>query len=170
MAESDIFPSHTVQDFKRHSSLWYRLHVFTYDLRKFSDKVDSQARLESIVDASYLGLPYLQNDEVDYIISTLIDGTTLQQRIQAVLEERLERRMKKRVESRDYRVYAAHDLAPILEEAFGIKRKELATDWRFQGLLTRYGLRLGEGEGFEGLMKVSTFGQRKRKGKPGRRK
>ncbi len=34
-------------------------------------------------------------------------------------------RMKKRVESGDFRVCAAHDLEPIFEKAFGIKPKEL---------------------------------------------
>lgn len=44
--------------------------------------------------------------------------------MEEILNERLNRRMKKRVESGDHRVCAAHDIAPILEKALGIKPKD----------------------------------------------
>lgn len=58
-------PRYTVQDLQDLPSLWYRIHVFVYDLRNFKERVDSQARLDSIVDASYIGLPYFQPDKVE---------------------------------------------------------------------------------------------------------
>jgi hypothetical protein len=41
--------------------------------------------------------------------------------IEETLNERLERRMKKRVESGDFRVCAAHDLAPVLRRLLGLR-------------------------------------------------
>ena len=153
MADLENYSEHTVQDLKHCPSLWYKIHVFVYDLRHFKELVDSQARLESIVDASFIGTPYFQSDEIEYLKSTTVDGKPLRQIIQEVLDERLERRMKKRVESGDYRVCAAHDLAPIFEKAFGIKSKELAAHSQFQELLTAYGLGLPNDEEFDGLVK-----------------
>jgi hypothetical protein len=70
--------------------------------------------------------------------------------LEAIIEEtlngRLERRLKKRVESGDSRVCAAHDLAPIFENAFGVKEKELARNERFKEMLGRVRLKLREGE------------------------
>ncbi|KAL8686384.1 MAG: hypothetical protein Q9218_007144, partial [Villophora microphyllina] len=152
MADESSARGHTVQDLKNRSPLWYKLHVFIYDLRSFREKADSQARLDSIIDPFYLGLPYVQYDEAEYLKATLINGKPLHQIIRNILQERLERRMKKRVESADYRVCAAHDLAPIFETSFGIKPKDLATNTRFQELLVTYGLGLGEGEEFGGLV------------------
>ena len=39
--------------------------------------------------------------------------------------------MKKRVYSGDFRVCAAHDVAPILEKALGVKEKYLIRDKEF---------------------------------------
>lgn len=60
------------------------------------------------------------------------------------MNERLERRLKKRVESGDFRVCAAHDLAPVIEKAFGVKEKELARSERFKEVMGRCGLKLRE--------------------------
>ena len=51
--------------------------------------------------------------------------------IEDALKERLERRMKKSVHSGDFRVCAAHDVAPILEKALGVKEKYLIRDKEF---------------------------------------
>jgi hypothetical protein len=64
--------------------------------------------------------------------------------IEETLNERLERRLKKRVESGDFRVCAAHDLAPVIEKAFGVKEKELARSERFKEVMGRCGLKLRE--------------------------
>jgi len=70
--------------------------------------------------------------------------------------------MKKRVESNDYRVCAAHDLAPIFEKALDINPKELARNKEFLALMEKSGLELGDGEEWKGLPK-KTF--EKKKGK-----
>lgn len=51
--------------------------------------------------------------------------------IEEILSERVEGRIKKREESGEFRVCAAHDLAPILEKALGIDPKALAKDREF---------------------------------------
>jgi hypothetical protein len=75
--------------------------------------------------------------------------------------------MKKRVDNQDFRVCAAHDLAPIFEKAFGIHPKQLDKDSEFIGLTKRYGLGLPEEEHWSGLDKVQhhlrTAAQRKKK-------
>ncbi|KAF2221930.1 hypothetical protein BDZ85DRAFT_264624 [Elsinoe ampelina] len=131
----------TLQDIRQDDSLWWRVLVFLFDLRHFKKNVDSQSRLDRIVDASYLGQPYFTEDEVSMLKSTALPaGSTLADTVQATLEERLERRMKKRVESSDYRVCAAHDLAPVFETAFEVKEKDLARNERFVELLNEHSL------------------------------
>ncbi len=75
--------------------------------------------------------------------------------------------MKKRVDSRDFRVCAAHDLAPIFEKAFEIHPKQLDKDSKFISLTKRYGLGLPEDEHWSGLDKVQyhprAAAQRKKK-------
>jgi hypothetical protein len=56
----------------------------------------------------------------------------------------LQRRIKKRVESGDFRVCAAHDLAPIFEKAFNIKSKDLERDRELRGLIEEFGLDINE--------------------------
>ncbi|KAG8627030.1 hypothetical protein KVT40_004513 [Elsinoe batatas] len=105
------------------------------------EKADSQARLDSIVDASYLGPPYFDETEVARLESTVFsDGLTLAVQIQTTLDERLGRRTKKRIESDDFRVCAAHDLAPIFEKAFSIAPKHLARNQKFVDLVDVHGL------------------------------
>lgn len=50
--------------------------------------------------------------------------------------------MKKRVESSDFRVCAAHDLAPIFEAVFDIHPKKLAKNFVLVSLISSRGLRL----------------------------
>ena len=75
--------------------------------------------------------------------------------VQNTLCERLERRNDKSAASGDYRVCAAHDLAPIFEKAFDIKPKELAKSQDFLKLYERWGLELGENEVWKGVPKKS---------------
>ena len=60
---------------------------------------------------------------------------------------RSNRRMKKGVESEDYRVCAAHGLAPIFEKGLGIRPKE------FVRLVRTSGLKLNDGESWMGMGK-----------------
>jgi hypothetical protein len=75
--------------------------------------------------------------------------------------------MKKRVESGDYRVCTAYDLAPIFETAFDIKPKDLAKDDAFLSLLENSGLKLKNGENWLGLSKRPNIKQRQKKKKKG---
>ncbi|PSK33586.1 hypothetical protein B9Z65_7473 [Elsinoe australis] len=120
----------TLQDLRQDDSLWWRITVFLFDLRHFKEKAASQARLDDIVDASHAQINWLPG------------GETLAASIRATLDERLERRIKKRAQSSDYRVCAAHDLVPVFEEAFEAKPKELARNQKFVDLVETYGLEM----------------------------
>jgi hypothetical protein len=163
-----LYTAPTIQDLRNTHGLWYRIHVFVYDLRNFKERADCQSRLDSIVDASYLGTPYFKQEEVDMLKATKVNGEmTLEAVIRSTLDERLERRMKKRVESGDYRVCAAHDLAPIFETAFNIKPKDLAKDDAFLSLLENSSLQLKNGGNWLGLSKRPNIKQGQKKKKKG---
>ena len=61
--------------------------------------------------------------------------------------------MKKRVASGDYRVCAAHDVAPVLEKALGVRPKDLDASQAFLDLMAERGLELGDEETWTGLDK-----------------
>lgn len=154
----------TIQDLKNRPSLWYKVHVFVYDLRNFREIPESQVRLDRIAEASYIGMPCFESDEAEILKAAVVDGEeTLESVIQKTLNERLERRIKKRVESGDHRVCAAHDLAPIFEKAFDIKPKELAKDSEFLAIIGRSGLKLKGGDNWKGLSKKSFQKKNKKK-------
>jgi hypothetical protein len=71
--------------------------------------------------------------------------------------------MKKRVQSSDFRVCAAHDLAPIFEKALDIKPKELERDCDFLALAEQFGLDLGEAQSWSGVLKKPS--QKKKNGR-----
>lgn len=145
-------------------TLWYKIHVF-FDLRHYSERADSEARLEQVSDPSYIGLPYFEPEEAEAIKNTAIDeNKTLSRLIEETLEERLNRRMKKRVSSGDLRVCAAHDIAPVLEKALGIDPKRLSKDECFLDLLNTASLKLGDRK-WDGLQKKSFAPKDKKKGK-----
>ncbi|GIK03855.1 hypothetical protein Aspvir_007930 [Aspergillus viridinutans] len=143
-------------------TLWYRLHVLLYDLQHFNQRPDSRERLETVTDVSYIGSPYFNDDEATAIKNTVVHGKTLAQIIEQELQERLERRNKKRVDSGDFRVCAAHDLAPILAAGLGTNLKQLDKDKRFLLLINSRGLDLGD-EKWEGLAAKSFAPKNKRK-------
>jgi hypothetical protein len=89
---------------------------------------------------------------------------TLVEVIEVTLKERLEKKMKKRIESGDFRVCAAHDVAAILEKVLGVKEKDLRRDKEFLSLVERWGLELGEGMVWKGLGKKG-FAPKGKKGK-----
>ena len=63
--------------------------------------------------------------------------------------------MKKRVESGDYRVCAAHDVAPVVEKALGISPKDLKNDRQFMELRLAHSLRLPPDHKWSGLKETS---------------
>ena len=157
-------------ELKMDSDLWYRIHVLLYDLRHFEQSNVSQSRLETVVDPSYLGEPYFNQDEAEKIKGARLDGDkTMSALIEETLNERLDRRMKKRVESGDYRVCAAHDVAPILEKALSIKPKDLERNQAFLDTMSANGLHLKPGEQWTGLGKQQKSFQNKSGKKKGKR-
>ena len=159
----------SLAELKTDSDIWYKIHVLLYDLRHFEQSNVSQSRLETVIDPSYLGEPYFNPEEAEKINGARLDADkTLSLLIEETLNERLERRMKKRVESGDYRVCAAHNVAPILEKAFGIKPKDLERDQVFLDTMAANGLHLKPGEQCAGIGKQQkTFHNKggKKKGK-----
>lgn len=156
----------SIQDLKNQAPLWYKIHVFVYDLRNFQDNSKARARLDAIQDPSYIGMPYFDPIEVQQLKACIVDATdnkTLETLIKDTLKERLERRNKKRVESGDYRICAAHDLAPIFETAFNIKTKDLQTNTEFLAILDRSQLKLKDGDNWKGLQKKSFQSKNKHK-------
>ena len=80
--------ANTIQDLHANRVLWYKIHVFVYDLRHFQE-IASQARLEDITD---LSLPYFGADEVAQLKATMVhhDTKKLEDVIQETLNERLQ--------------------------------------------------------------------------------
>lgn len=48
----------SIQDLKAVPGLWYKIHVLIYDLRNFQANPACRDRLETVIDAFYLGSPY----------------------------------------------------------------------------------------------------------------
>lgn len=107
-----------------------------------------------VADPSYLGTPYFTTQEADAIRSADCNGNPLSQILATRLDERLGRRMGKRIESGDFRICAAHDLAPVLGEVLGIEIKRLAKERGFVDLVDKIGLDLGDVR-WEGLSRKS---------------
>ncbi|GKZ34878.1 hypothetical protein AbraIFM66950_005275 [Aspergillus brasiliensis] len=143
--------------------LWYRIHVLIFDLKNF-DNVSSKKRLDKVTDPYYIGKPYFSPEEAEKIKQTVIDtsGKTFSEMLEEGLNERLERQNKKRVQSSDFRVCAAHDLAPLLAGALSIDLKQLEKDKEFTKLVEQNGLDLG-GESWGGLKKKSSAPKNKRR-------
>ena len=141
-------------ELKMDSNIWYKIHVLLYDLRHFHESNVSRFRLETVIDPSYLGEPYFNPDEAEKIKGARLEGDrTMAALIEETLNERLDRRIKKRMESGDYRVCAAHDVAPILEKALSIKPKDLERNKAFLDTMSANGLHLMPGEQWTGLGK-----------------
>ncbi|KAB8218338.1 hypothetical protein BDV33DRAFT_205539 [Aspergillus novoparasiticus] len=149
-----------LKDCSAFPNLWYRIHVLLADLKSF-DNPSSNKRLEKIVDPSFIGEPYFTPKEADTIKKTVVNGKEFTQFVEEELNKRLDRRNKKRFESGDFRICAAHDLAPIMAQALGIDLKRLEKDKGFANLVEEKGLHLG-GDRWSGLKKKS-FSLKKKK-------
>ncbi|GAB1195719.1 hypothetical protein APSETT444_004982 [Aspergillus pseudonomiae] len=156
-------PSPTVEslkDFSTFPDLWYRIHVLIADLKSF-DKSASNKRLEKVIDPSFIGEPYFTPKEAETIKKTIINGKEFSQVVEEELNKRLDRRNRKRFESGDFRICAAHDLAPIMAQALGIDLKQLEKDKQFANLVEGKGLYLGEQSW--GELKKKSFAPKTRK-------
>lgn len=150
-----------MQALKANTAIWYKLHVLLYDLRSFRTDSVSRERLEAVNDISYIGEPYFSSEEATTIKNTQtktegVDekGRTLSQAIEEEVQARLDRRMGKRVETGDFRVCAAHDLAPVLARLLGVDMKMIEKDKGFLDLVRTKGIYVGD-EQWEGLMRKS---------------
>ncbi|KAN0121949.1 hypothetical protein V8E51_000275 [Hyaloscypha variabilis] len=161
MAGSENLPStrafSSIQDLKESPRVGYKIHGFMYDLRSFQENTASRDRLETVIDHSYIGSPYFTDTEAAMVKGLQVSGSkgssTLEEVIEETLKERLQRRMKKRVESEDFRVCAAHDVAPTLERVLGVTEKYLMRDKQFLGLVEKWGVELRDGVIWKGLQK-----------------
>jgi len=148
----------SVEELRRDKSLWYKLHIFMYDLRNYRSNNDARSRLDCVVNEYYVGLPYFTEDEAQKLLHTTTDilkGETLGDAIKTFCTAKLEHRIKNRMkETGDYRVCAAHDLAPIFERAFRVNTKDLSKNKGFMRLMGKGGLQAVEnGEVWKGLGK-----------------
>jgi hypothetical protein len=162
--QNDI-PVSDLQDATIFPTLWYRLHVLVFDLQHFNQRADSKERLENVSDTSYIGMPYFKPEEAVAIKNTVVKekGKKISQIIEEELHKRLDRRNEKRINSGDFRVCAAHDLAPIIGSALGIDLKRLDKDKKFLDLLNTGGLN-SDGD-WRGLSVKSFAPRKRRKGK-----
>lgn len=136
--------SPTVQELRQNNKLWYKLHVFMYDLRTFRSNESCRARLDSVLAPDYIGAPYFSEEEAEQLRETVIEpntSDTLGHRLNTFFQQKLEKRMKTRMEETgDYRVCAAHDLGPIFERALGVNPTDLAKNKTFVKLVNKKGL------------------------------
>ncbi|KAE9382024.1 hypothetical protein N431DRAFT_491285 [Stipitochalara longipes BDJ] len=129
----------TIQDLKDMPKIWYKIHVLIFDLRNYQANTKSRDRLKTVIDPSYIGLPYFSCTEAALMKSLQVGDTNGSAT------------RGRRAESGDYRVCAAHDIAPILERLFGVKEKDLMRDKEFLGLVENWGVELGGGVVWKGL-------------------
>ncbi|KAF2689018.1 hypothetical protein K458DRAFT_261900, partial [Lentithecium fluviatile CBS 122367] len=125
----------TIDDLRRDNILWYKLHVFMYDLRHFRSNNACGSRLDAVVSEKYIGAPYFSVVESAKVLNTIINSATMEKLKDAIdkyFGERLAARLKGRMEETgDYRVCAAHDLAPIFEQAFRVNGRDLGMNKEF---------------------------------------
>jgi hypothetical protein len=135
-----------MKDLKANPSLWYHLQVFLYDLRHFQSNESSKARLEMLCDVTFIGDPYFNDEEAGLLKSfPVTNEKDLQTIISARISDKLNRREKKRNQTGDHRICAAHDLAPLLEKIFEIKPKDLQKSKSFHKQLQKNGLNFRQG-------------------------
>ncbi|KAF5857528.1 hypothetical protein ETB97_005667 [Aspergillus alliaceus] len=128
--------------------LWYRIHVLIVaDLKRF-DSPASIKRIEKLTDPSYVGEPYFTLEEADTIKYTVFNnGNLFTLYLEDELNQRLTRRNMKRVESGNFQVCTAHDLALIIAQALSMDLKQLEEDKKFETPMSRghfYPMKLSE--------------------------
>lgn len=128
-------PTYTIDELRKDGKLWYKLHIFIYDLRNFRLDEKSHDRLNTVTDTYYIGPPYFSVIEADNILHTIGDttgGKTLKDLLDEFFAQKLEKRLEEMMkETGDYRVCTAHDLAPIVEKVFCVHPKDLAKNKAF---------------------------------------
>jgi hypothetical protein len=155
--------THTIADLRSNNALWYKLHDFIYDLRNLSSNDASRDRIDTIVASNYIGMPYFTEHESEILLNTTtnpLTGETLRAAVDSFLSQVVAQRLQNdgvMSKKNDYRVCTNHDIAPIFEQAFGVRAKELGKDEKFVKMLRKKGLEaVGEGEveGGKGVWKA----------------
>ncbi|KAK8000325.1 C6 transcription factor [Apiospora arundinis] len=126
-------------------NLRYKIRILLYDLRNVSKDAGSQRRTLQTTDELYISSPYFTPEEAAMIKGATCDledeeklpktTTSVESAIQKVMANFFE----KRKASGDARPCGPHDLAPIYETVFGIKKEEVQ-DEKFLSRLRRQGL------------------------------
>ncbi|KAF2648315.1 hypothetical protein K491DRAFT_554672, partial [Lophiostoma macrostomum CBS 122681] len=138
----------TLNELRRNRLLWYKLHVFIYDLQNFRSNEASRTRLDTVISIDYIGHPYFSDEEAEMLRSTTVDvegGQTLQEVLDSFFGQKLEARLQGRAQSEyDFGVCAAHDLAPLFEQALGVGK--MKKNKAFGKTLKKRGLDLADGD------------------------
>ncbi|KAF2125240.1 hypothetical protein P153DRAFT_369942 [Dothidotthia symphoricarpi CBS 119687] len=133
----------TIEELRQDNKLWYKLHVFMFDLRNFRTNTNSRERLELVTNELFIGNPYFDDNERQRLCNTIIDSSqrTLEDVLGAFFQTTLEKRLQGRIkETGDWRICAAHDLAPIFERAFRVNTKDLSKNKVFSKMVQKGGL------------------------------
>jgi hypothetical protein len=152
-ADKGVITPRMPDNLRENRLLWYKLHVFMYDLRNFRSNKASRTRLDAVISLDYIGQPYFSDDEAQTLRNTIVEGgSTLQEALDSFFRLKLPSRLQSRAKSEyDYRVCAAHDVAPVLEKAFGVKEGDLKRNKEFVKLVRKRGLDLVKGEVWLGV-------------------
>ncbi|KAF1839748.1 hypothetical protein BDW02DRAFT_563797, partial [Decorospora gaudefroyi] len=65
-------PTHTTTALQQDPNLWYKLQLFTYDLRNFHSNPPSRDRLNTVTDSYYIRAPYFSATEATRILHTVV--------------------------------------------------------------------------------------------------
>ena len=102
--------------------LWNRVKIFLQDLLTFGSDTEARERLEADPAASYyVSSVYFTSDEIQLLLNfPTYSGLTFQQCVEASMVEKMAATSEGN--SRDYNVCTSHDLAPMVRDAFGIRK------------------------------------------------
>ncbi|KAF3940242.1 hypothetical protein ABW19_dt0207128 [Dactylella cylindrospora] len=132
------------------NNLWYRLHVFLYDMKYMDARQDCKDRAEMYAER-LSGSPYYTNIEFKAIMRLRCgdEGETFGSVVNRVWEATVGRYGS--VEEAYYNCgFAPYALEVILEGVLGVTAEELDKCDEFKGFLDKYGLELPAHERYNG--------------------
>ena len=116
----------SLRDVHADAKLWSKIKIFTADLLRMSNSGDAAERLTSQAAPFYLSSVYFTADEVSFLLSfPTAWGLSFQELLEAVIEKKLQG------SGRSEGLCSSHDLAPIFQTVFGI-RKNFEKDKGFE--------------------------------------
>ncbi|OBT55344.1 hypothetical protein VE04_04907 [Pseudogymnoascus sp. 24MN13] len=179
----------TLLDLREKLDLWYKIHVFLYDLCNISKDHAAEARTLCTTDELYISAPYFTPEEALLIKNTVVSPPILTDipefealefdedinsgtneppkevapektlTIEEAITSCLQNFFAKRRASGDARPCGPHDMGPIYKAVFGITTEELK-DKKFLGRLRRTGL----GQSNDKTANYEVKGKSKKKG------